>query len=95
MSSDAMSEESSVCEGVSYDEAFGLGDESEDFSPSSGRETSAQSFDGEDECYAEESEEVEIEVGKEGSWVDGEDAHDREDGDGDEDDDREGSSEGA
>ena len=34
------------------------------------RETSAQSLDGEDECYAEESEEVEIveiEVGKEES----------------------------
>ena len=90
MSSDAMSEESSVREGAGYDEAFGSGVESEDFSPSSGRETSAQSLDGEDECYAEESEEVEIEVGKEG-----EDAHDREDGDGDEDDDREGSSEGA
>ena len=41
MSSDAMSEESSVCEGVGYDEAFGSGDESEDFSPSSGREMSA------------------------------------------------------
>ena len=70
-------------------------DESEDFSPSSGRETSAQSLDDEDECYAKESKEVEIEVGKEGSWVDGEDAHDREDGDDDEDDDGEGSSEGA
>ena len=95
MSSDAMSEESSVREGVGYDEAFGSGDEYEDFSPSSGRETSAQSLDGEDECYAEESEEVEIEVGKEGSQVNGEDAHDGEDGDGDEDDDGEGSSEGA
>ena len=90
-----MSKESSVHEGAGYDEAFGSGDESEDFSPSSGRETSAQSLDGEDECYAEESEEVEIEVGKEGSWVNSEDAHDREDGDGDEDDDGERSSEGA
>ena len=95
MSSDAMSEELSVYEGAGYDEAFGSGDEFEDFSPSSGRETSAQSLDGEDECYAEESEEVEIEVGKEESWVDGEDAHNGEDGDGDEDDDGEGSSEGA
>ena len=95
MSSDAMSEESSVCEGAGYYEAFSLGDESEDFSPSSVRVTSAQSLDSEDECYAEKSEEVEIEVGKEGSWVDGEDAHDRKDGDGDEDDDGEGSSEGA
>ena len=95
MSSDAMSEELSVREGVGYDEAFGSGDEFEDFSPSSGRETSAQSLDGEDECYAEESEEVEIEVGKEGSWVGGEDTHDGEDGHGDEDDDGEGSSEWA
>ena len=95
MSSDAMSEESSVREGAGYNETFGSGDESEDFSPSSGRETSAQSFDGEDECYAEESEEVGVEVEKEGSWVDGDDAHDGEDGDDDEDDDGEGSSEGA
>ena len=43
MSSDAMSEESFVRKGAGYDEAFGLGDESKDFSPSSGRETSAQS----------------------------------------------------
>ena len=67
MSSDAMSEESSVREGAGYDKAFGSGVESEDFSPSSRRETSAQSLDGEDECYAKESEEVEIEVGKEES----------------------------
>ena len=67
MSSDGISEESSVREGAGYDEAFSSGDESEDFSPSSGRETLAQSLDGEDECYAEESEEVEIEVGKEES----------------------------
>ena len=89
MSSDAISEESSIHEGVGYDEAFGSGDKSEDFSPSSRRETSAQSLNGEDECYVEESKEVEIEVGKEGSWVDGEDAHDGKDGDGDEDDDGE------
>ena len=95
MSSDAMSKELSVCKGAGCDEAFGSGDEFEDFSPSSGRETLAQSLDGEDECYAEESEEVEIEVGKEGSRVDGEDAHDGGDGDGDKDDDGEGSSEGA
>ena len=95
MSSDAMSEESLVRKGVGYDETFGSGNESEDFSPSSGREMSAQSLDGEDECYAEESEEVEVEVGKEGSWVDGDDAHDGEEGDGNEDDDGEGSSEGA
>ena len=95
MSSDAMSEESSVRKEAGYDKAFDLGDESEDFSPSSGREMSAQSLDDEDECYAEESKEVEVEVVKEGSLVDGDDAHDGEEGDGDEDDDGEGSSEGA
>ena len=95
MSSDTMSEESSVCKGAGYDEAFDSDDESENFSPSSGRETSAQSLDGEDKCYAEESEEVGVEVGKERSWVDGDDDYNRENGDGDEDDDGEGSSEGA
>ena len=95
MSSDAMSEESSIREGAGYDEAFGSGVESEDFSPSSRRETSAQSLDGEEECYAKESEEVEIEVGKEESWVDGGDAPDGEEGDNEEGDDGEGSSEGA
>ena len=90
MSSDAMNEQSSVREGAGYDEAFGSGVESEDFSPSSGRETSTQSFDGEDECYAED---LEIEVRKE-SWIDGGDAPDGEENDGDESDDGEGSSEG-
>ena len=92
MSSDAMSEELSVREGVGYDEAFSSSVKSEDLSPSPGRETSAQSLNGEDKCYAEESEEVEIEVGKEESWVDGGDALDGEEGDGD---DGERSSEGA
>ena len=64
MLSDAMSEELSVCEGVGYDKAFGSSDEFEDFSPSSGRETSAQSPNGEDEGYTEGSEEVGVEVGK-------------------------------
>ena len=91
MSSDAMNEESSVREGAGYDEAFGSGVESEDFSPSSGRETSAQSLDGEDKCYAED---LEIEVGKE-SWADDGDAPDKEENDGDESDDGEGFSEGA
>ena len=93
MSSDAMSEESSVREGAGYFEAFSSGDESEDFSPSLGRETSTQSLDSEDECYAEESEEVGVEVGQEGRWGDGGDDHDGEDGDGDEEDDGEGSCE--
>ena len=91
MSSDAMSEESSVHEGAGYDDAFGSGDESKDFLPSSGRETLAQSLDGEDVGYAEGSEEVGVEVGKEGSQGDGVDDHDREDGDGEEEDDGEGS----
>ena len=38
MLSDALSEESSIRKGAGYDETFGLGDESEDFSPSSERE---------------------------------------------------------
>ena len=72
MSSDALSKESSVYEGAGYDKAFGSGDESEDFSPSLGRETSAKSLDGEDEGYAEGSEGVGVdEVGKEGSGSDG------------------------
>ena len=96
MSSDALSEESSVREGAGYDEAFSSGDESKDFSPSSGRETSAHSLDDEDEGYAEGSEEVGVgEVGKEGSWGDGGDDNDGEDGDGDEEDDGEESCEGA
>ena len=41
MSSDAMSEQSSICDGASYDEVFGLGHESEGFSGSSEKETSA------------------------------------------------------
>ena len=59
MLSDTLCEESSVREGVGYDRAFGLGDESEDFSPLSERETSAQSPDGDVKSYAEGSEEVE------------------------------------
>ena len=90
MSSDAMSEEYSVREGAGYDKAFGSGVESEDFSPSSRRETSAQSLDGEDECYAED---LELEVGK--NWVDGGDAPNGEESDDDESDDGDGSSEGA
>ena len=95
MSSDALSEESSVRERAGYEKAFGLGDESEDFSPSSRRKTSAQSLDGNDEGYAEGIEEIGVEVGKEGSWGDGGDGHDGEDGDGDKEDDGEESCEGA
>ena len=86
MSSDASCEESSVCEGAGYDETFGSGDESEDSLPSSERETTAHSPDGDVESYAEGSEEVEREdkVGKEGSGSDGDDDGDEEDDDGDE-----------
>ena len=95
MSSDALSEES-VREGAGYDEVFSSGDEYEDFSHSSGRETSAQSLNGEDEGYAEGSEEVGVgEVGKEGSWGDSGDVDDGEDGDGDEEDEGVESCEGA
>ena len=59
MSSDASCKESSVLEGGGYDEAFGSGDESENFSPSLKRETSTQSLDDDVESYAEGSEEVE------------------------------------
>ena len=88
MSSDALSEELLVRKGAGYDETFGLGDEFEDFSPSSKRETLAQSLDGEDEGYAEGSEGVGVdEIGKEGSGGDGGDDDDREEGDDDSDDD--------
>ena len=79
MSSDVSCEESSVHEGAGYDEAFGSGNESEDFSPSSERETLARSPDG-DESYAEgDKDEVEEERGEdecEGSDinVDGDDS---------------------
>ena len=86
MSSDVSCEKSLVHEGAGYDKTFGSGDVSEDFSPSSERETSAQSLDGDIESYAEGSEEVEGEdkVGKEGSGSDGDDDGDEEDDDGDE-----------
>ena len=86
MSSDVSCEELLVREEAGYDETFGSGDESKDFSPSSERETSAQSPDSNDESYAEGSEEVEREdkVGKEGSGSDGDDDGDEEDDDGDE-----------
>ena len=67
MSSDASCEESSVREGAGYDEAFGSGDESEDFSPSLERERLAQSLVG-DEGYTEGGkDEVEEGRGENGS----------------------------
>ena len=91
MSSDASCEELSIREGAGYDEAFGSSDEFEVFSPSSKREMSAQSPDGDIESYAEGSEEAEdegedeVEEGKKRSGSDGDDVEgDKDDDDGDE-----------
>ena len=105
MSSDASCEEPSIREGVGYDEAFGSGDESEDFSPSSKRGTLARSPDG-DEGYIEGGED-EVEEGRgkdEGDGgdinVDGDDINvdgddsDGDDSDGDDSDGDEGPNEG-
>ena len=87
MSSDALSEESLVRERASYYETFGSGDKPKDFSPSSKRETLTRSPDGEDESYAEGSEEVGVDkVGKEGSVSNDDNDGDEEDSDGDEED---------
>ena len=51
MSSDASSDQSSVCDGAGYNEVFGSGQESDNFSESSGRETSAQSPSDDVEDY--------------------------------------------
>ena len=59
MSSDVSCEESSVREGAGYDETFGSGDESEDFSPSSERETSTRSPDGGESYIEGDKDEVE------------------------------------
>ena len=67
MSSDASCEELSVREGAGYDEAFGSGDESEDFLTSSERGTSARSPDG-NESYTEEGKD-EVEKGREDEGV--------------------------
>ena len=76
-------------EGAGYNETFGSGDEYEDFSPSSERETSAQSPDG-DESYtkggeeAEDGGEDEVEEGRRESKSDRDDVDvDGDDGDGD------------
>ena len=65
MSSDSSCGESSVREGAGYDEAFGSGHESEDFSLSSGGGTSARSPDGNESCTGED----EIGEGKEGEGI--------------------------
>ena len=75
MSNEATNEQSSVREGASYDEVFGLGHEAKDFSWSSERETSAQSPDDDVKSYDEENEkevvnEDEVEEGDESDWDD-------------------------
>ena len=91
MSSDASCKESSIREGAGYDEAFGSGHESEDFSLLSERGTSARSPDGNESCTGED----EVEKGREGEGVEGGihadgDGSDGDDSDGDEGDGEEG-----
>ena len=91
MSSDASCEESSVREGAGYDEAFGSGHESEDFSLSLERGTSTRSPDGNESCTGED----EVEKGREDEGVEGGinadgDSSDGDDSDGDEGDGEEG-----
>ena len=79
MSSDVSCGELSVREGAGYDEAFGSGHESEDFSLSSGRRSSARSPDGNESCTGED----EVGKGREGDMgTDGE-GSDGDDSDGD------------
>ena len=92
MSSDASCEESSVREGAGYDEAFGSGHESEDFSLSSGGGTSPRSPDGNESCTGEdeigeekEGEGIEVDTCTDGESSDNDgDQGDGEQGDGDE-----------
>ena len=92
MSSDALCEESSVREGAGYDEAFGSGDESEDFLPSSERGTSTRSPDG-NESYTEGGKDK-VEKGREDKGVGGDINIDGDDSDGDNSDGDKGPSEG-
>ena len=92
MSSDASCEESSIHEGAGYDKAFGSGDESEDFLPSSERGTSARSPD-DDESYTEGGKD-EVEKGREDEGVGGDINVDVDDSDGDNSDGDKGPSEG-
>ena len=93
MSSDASCEESSVHEGVGYDEAFGSGHESEDFSLSSERGTSARSPNDNESCTGEDKVEDEVEKGREGEGVEGGINADGDDSDGDDSDGDEGDGE--
>ena len=93
MSNDASCEESSIHKGAGYDEAFGSGDESEDFLPSSERGMSARSPDG-DEGYTEGGKD-EVEKGRgEDEGVKGDINVDGDDSDGDDSDGDKGPSEG-
>ena len=69
MSNDASCEESSVHEGAGYDEAFGSGNESEDSSIPSERETSTQSPNG-DESFAKGDKDEERRDGDNGDEMD-------------------------
>ena len=75
MSSEVTSEQLLVCEGMGYDEVFGLGHEAEDFSWLLERETSPQSPDNDVERYDEENEEevVNEDEVEEGDESDGDD----------------------
>ena len=81
MSREVTSEQSSVREGVGYDEVFQIGHEpKESLSWSSERETSAHSPKEEVEsCVGEESEEEETDVGKDEGDEGGEKGEDDED----------------
>ena len=78
MSSDASCGESSVRKGAGYNEAFGSGHESEDFSLSLGRGTSARFPDGTESCTGED----EVGKGREGEGVEGDMCTDGEGSDG-------------
>ena len=88
MSSDTLCGESSVRKGAGYDKAFGSGHESEDFSLSSGRGTSARSPDGNESCTSED-----VGKGREGEGVEGDMCTDGEGSDGDDSDEDQGDGE--
>ena len=84
MSSEALSKQLSVCDGVGYDEVFGSSHEPEDSSWSSEREMSAQS-PNDVESYDEENEKNEEVVNKDEDEVEeGERESDEDNDDGDE-----------
>ena len=92
MSSDASCEESLVRERARYNEAFGSGNESEDFLPSLERRMSARSRGG-DESYTEGGKN-EVEKGREDEGVEGDINVDGDDSNKDDNDGNEGPNEG-